>query len=204
MPRTRSKSTSSPRREELLNIAAELFAHQGYRTTSVRDIAAKADILSGSLFHHFQTKDEILDEIIRPYFDMVVERSLAVESEHLSPRETVVELMTIYITMMRNYPDRAQIIYNDWSYFVTSRSYLVTGAAAIDRLWTNLMNTAVAEGTLRDDLDYGIVYRMIRGALTDVVNWLDPNGPMKPSDMAELFASVLFDGISAKRRRPTR
>src|ERR1700729_3328125 len=161
MPRTRSKSTSSPRREDLLNIAAELFAHQGYRTTSVRDIAAKADILSGSLFHHFQTKDEILDEIIRPYFDMVVERSLAGESEHLSPRETVVELMTIYITMMRNYPDRAQIIYNDWSYFVTSRSYLVTGAAAIDRLWTNLMNTAVAEGTLRDDLDYGIVYRMI-------------------------------------------
>ena len=204
MPKPRSKSASSPRREELLNIAAKLFAKKGYRATSVRDIAAKADILSGSLFHHFDSKEEILDELIRPFFVELVERSLAVEQEHLSPRETVVGLVTTYITMMKNSPDRARILYNDWNYIVTTRPYLERGFAEIDRIWSDLMRTAVDQGLFRDDLDYSIVYRMLRGSFTDIINWFDPKGPTTIPEIADQFATVLFDGISTKRRRPVK
>jgi AcrR family transcriptional regulator len=202
MPKPRSKSASSPRREELLSIAAKLFAKKGYRATSVRDIAGKADILSGSLFHHFDSKEEILDELIRPFFAELVERSLAVENEHLPPRETVVGLVTAYITMMKNSPDSARIIYNDWNYIVTSRPYLQKGFAELDRVWTDMMRSALEEGLFRDDVDYGIVHRLVLGSLTDVINWFDPKGPMTIPDIAEQFATVLLDGVSTKRRRP--
>ncbi len=201
MPKPRSKSASSPRREELVKIAAKLFARQGYRATSVRDIAAKADILSGSLFHHFDSKDGILDEIVNPFFDELVERSLAVESEELPPRETVVGLVTVYITMMKNNPDSARIIYNDWNYIVTSRPNLERGFSEIDRLWSDLMRSAVERGLFRSDLDYRIVYRMLRGSLTDVINWFDPKGSMTIAEIADQFATVLFDGVSTRRRR---
>ena len=201
MPKPRSKSASSPRREELVKIAGELFARQGYRATTVRDIADKADILSGSLFHHFDSKDGILDEIVSPFFDELVERSLAVESEGLSPRETVEGLVTVYITMMKKSPNSARIIYNDWNYIVTSRPYLERGFAEIDRLWSDLMRSAVDSGLFRSDLDYRIVYRMLRGSLTDVINWYDPKGSMTIPEIADQFATVLFDGVSTRRRR---
>src|SRR5689334_24206135 len=57
------------RREELLGIAAGLFASKGFRNTTVRDIADAAGILSGSLYHHFDSKESMVDEILRTFQD---------------------------------------------------------------------------------------------------------------------------------------
>ncbi len=52
------------RRDELLGIAATLFAERGFRNTTVRDIADAAGILSGSLYHHFDSKEAMVDELL--------------------------------------------------------------------------------------------------------------------------------------------
>src|SRR3954451_13240345 len=67
MPDSRTETRS--RREELLRIAAELFASKGFRNTTVRDIAEAAGILSGSLYHHFDSKESMVDEILRTFQD---------------------------------------------------------------------------------------------------------------------------------------
>ncbi len=55
------------RRELILREAAELFARQGVAATTVREIADAAGILSGSLYHHFASKDEIVDAIVAAF-----------------------------------------------------------------------------------------------------------------------------------------
>src|SRR6186713_1372870 len=55
------------RRDELLRIAARLFAEKGFRATTVRDIADAAGILSGSLYHHFDSKESMVDEILSSF-----------------------------------------------------------------------------------------------------------------------------------------
>jgi AcrR family transcriptional regulator len=47
------------RRDELLELAATMFAERGLRATTVCDIADSAGILSGSLYHHFSSKEEM-------------------------------------------------------------------------------------------------------------------------------------------------
>src|SRR5437660_2046296 len=59
----------SERRAELLALAATLFAERGFVATTVRDIADAAGILSGSLYHHFDSKDSMVDEILRGFLD---------------------------------------------------------------------------------------------------------------------------------------
>lgn len=54
---------SSPR-GRLLSAAAGLFRDQGYERTTVRDIAAAVGIQSGSIFHHFPSKDAILYAVV--------------------------------------------------------------------------------------------------------------------------------------------
>src|SRR5687767_11597612 len=61
--------TTATRREELLAIAGRLFAERGFRNTTVRDIADAAGILSGSLYHHFDSKESMVDEILRSFQD---------------------------------------------------------------------------------------------------------------------------------------
>jgi AcrR family transcriptional regulator len=48
----------------ILDAALELFSHQGYRATSIRDIAAKANVSTGSVYHHFKDKEELFDTLL--------------------------------------------------------------------------------------------------------------------------------------------
>ncbi|MGN6782884.1 MAG: TetR/AcrR family transcriptional regulator, partial [Marmoricola sp.] len=63
-PAARSGPEARSRREELLGIAGRLFAERGFGNTTVRDIADAAGILSGSLYHHFDSKETIAHELL--------------------------------------------------------------------------------------------------------------------------------------------
>ncbi len=56
MTTTGAVRAGSERRDEILAIAAQLFAERGFAATTVREIADAAGILSGSLYHHFDSK----------------------------------------------------------------------------------------------------------------------------------------------------
>jgi AcrR family transcriptional regulator len=65
-------SIRSERRAHLVVLAGELFAQKGYRATTVREIADAAGILSGSLYHHFDSKESIGDEILSSFINEVL------------------------------------------------------------------------------------------------------------------------------------
>jgi TetR/AcrR family transcriptional regulator, cholesterol catabolism regulator len=60
---------SNNRRNEILAGAAELFARNGIAATTVRDVGDAVGMLSGSLYHYFTSKEEIVDTIISSYLD---------------------------------------------------------------------------------------------------------------------------------------
>ena len=77
----------STRRAELLALAAQMFAERGYGQTTVRDIADAAGILSGSLYHHFDSKESMVDEILRTFLDELFTRYREIVDAGLEPRQ---------------------------------------------------------------------------------------------------------------------
>jgi len=67
----------------VVQLAGELFAEKGYRATTVREIADAAGILSGSLYHHFDSKESIGDEILSGFINDVLadERTWVIQLE---------------------------------------------------------------------------------------------------------------------------
>src|ERR1044072_877697 len=72
--RATSSGPASERRDHLVKLAAELFARKGFQATTVREIADEAGILSGSLYHHFDSKETIVDEVLSTFLDDLVGR----------------------------------------------------------------------------------------------------------------------------------
>ena len=56
--------TAEERKNEILDVAEELFAEKGYDNASTNDIIAKIGIARGTLYHHFGSKEEILDALV--------------------------------------------------------------------------------------------------------------------------------------------
>ncbi len=65
--------TADERKEEILDVAEQLFAEKGFDNASTNDIIKKIGIARGTLYHHFGSKEEILDAIV----DRMISRSIA-------------------------------------------------------------------------------------------------------------------------------
>jgi AcrR family transcriptional regulator len=77
-PQASNAFDESTRRTEVLEIAASLIATSGLRT-SMHEIAGAAGIQTGSLYHHFESKEALLTELLRRYhtdLDRIAEHAL--------------------------------------------------------------------------------------------------------------------------------
>ena len=69
-----TRETAIDSRQEILRTAARLFQQQGYDATSMNDVAAALKFSKGGLYHHFQSKDEILFNLMNHAMDITQER----------------------------------------------------------------------------------------------------------------------------------
>jgi len=73
------------RKNEILDAADELFAKNGFDGTSTNDILGKVGIARGTLYHHFKSKEEIMDALIERYSDQLLGAARAVAADKTIP-----------------------------------------------------------------------------------------------------------------------
>lgn len=97
------------RREELLAVAARLFAERGYQDVSLIDIGAEVGIAGPSLYHHFTSKSEILVGILRRAVEWIeLDRTRAMR-EHDRPEDALRQLASDYALMALQHRELFQI-----------------------------------------------------------------------------------------------
>src|SRR6201993_4908443 len=75
--RAMTREATLDSRQDILRTAARLFQQRGYDATSMNDVAAALKLSKGGLYHHFQSKDEMLFHIMNHALDITEERVLA-------------------------------------------------------------------------------------------------------------------------------
>ena len=84
--------------QQIISAADRLFYERGYEYTSFKDIADEVQISRGNFYHHFHTKDEILDAVIE--FRLAATRSMLEqwEAEADDPRSRIARFVRILLT----------------------------------------------------------------------------------------------------------
>ena len=200
--------TSTPnrsRRDELLAIAAGLFAERGFKNTTVRDIADAAGILSGSLYHHFDSKESMVDEILSSFQTELFKTYDAIIGSDLDVRAKVEKVVQASFEAIDQHHDEVAIFQNDAAYLMVFRrfDYLRAHNERFREMWLDLLTEGVQGGALRPDLDAELVFRFIRDTVWVAVRWYRPGGELSADEVADQYLSILLDGI-ASRRRPVR
>ena len=196
---------NSGRRAELLTLAARLFAEHGYRSTTVRDIADAAGILSGSLYHHFDSKESMADEILAGFLDELFGTYAQIVEAGLGPRKTLEAVVVASFEAIDAHPDAVAIYQNEAKQLakLPRFEYLDRRNTEFRELWTGLLADGVREGAFRADLNVELTYRFIRDTVWVAVHWYDPKGSLSAEGVAQQYLAIVLDGIAA-RRRPVR
>lgn len=186
------------RREELLRIAGTLFAANGYKNTTVRDIADAAGIQSGSLYHHFDSKESMMDELLRKFQDALWHRYDSIMASEQTPRAKLVQLVQASFEAIRNH--RAEVaIYQKEATFLSGFerfAYLRDRNAKMRQVWVGLLEAGIDAGEFRDDLDTQLVYRFLRDTVWVAVGWYRPGGTYSDVEVADQYLTILLEGIS--------
>ncbi|MFZ1918897.1 MAG: TetR/AcrR family transcriptional regulator [Terriglobales bacterium] len=93
-------------RQEILRTAARLFQQRGYDATSMNDVAAALKLSKGGLYHHFQSKDEILFHIMSHAMDITEERVINVVRRVEGAQERLRTLIRLHIEAVLSEEDR--------------------------------------------------------------------------------------------------
>ncbi|MFG1943453.1 TetR/AcrR family transcriptional regulator [Nonomuraea sp. NPDC048826] len=205
-PGNASPGVASERREHLVKLAAELFARKGFQATTVRQIAQEAGILSGSLYHHFDSKEAIVDEVLSTFLDDVTARYRAAVAGGSDPRTVLTEMVRIGFATLEPHRAAITVMQNDWNYLRQFErfNYLVKAEDEVEQIWVSQIRAGQAAGQLRDDVDPKLTYRMIRDTIWVAVRWFRPDGRLDTGELAEHFVTVLFDGLATGERMSQR
>jgi TetR/AcrR family transcriptional regulator, cholesterol catabolism regulator len=201
MPRVSTGSATegvATRRSELLGIAAGLFAEKGFKNTTVRDIADAAGILSGSLYHHFDSKESMVDEILSTFQEELFGRYDEVLASDDDARTKIDRAVRLSFEAIDHHRHEVAIYQNEADYLGSFErfGYLAERNAQSRDVWMTLLNEGVETGVLRQDLDVELVYRFIRDTVWVAVRWYRPGGELSHDAVADQYLTILLDGIS--------
>lgn len=195
----------SERRARLVVLAGELFAEKGFRATTVREIADAAGILSGSLYHHFDSKESIGDEILSGFLNDVLTGYRGAVSDNDDPRAAVEQIVRSSTATLARHRAALTMLQHDWSYFSAQPrfDYLRQAMREIERTWITQLERGRQAGLFRADLDPKLTYRLLRDIL-----WIPTSWPQSPAagwstdQVVDGLLRLLFDGITNRDAEP--
>jgi AcrR family transcriptional regulator len=185
------------RREEILRIAAEVFASEGLVRATVRDIADKAGILSGSLYHHFDSKESMIDELLSRFWKESIAAYERAVVEGSGPRDQLRRMLNEVLRAAEKRAPEFVILHNDWHYLsqFDRFAYLDESTTRTEEIWVQVLEEGIRTGVFRADLEPRIMYRTIMGAAVWVVQWYNPTGSLPIERIADVQADMFFSGI---------
>jgi AcrR family transcriptional regulator len=194
-----TETTTGTRRDELLRIAARLFAERGFRNTTVRDIADAAGILSGSLYHHFDSKESMVDEILQSFQQELFAAYDQILRSDDSPRHKIEAAVRLSFEAIDQHHHEVAIYQDDADYLsgLGDRfTYLRERNAQSRDVWLTLLKEGVTSGALNPDLDLELAYRFIRDTVWVAVRWYRPGGELTHERVADQYLAILLDGLA--------
>jgi len=185
----------------MVSLAGELFAQKGYRATTVREIADAAGILSGSLYHHFDSKESIGDEILSGFMDEIMTDYRAAVDAGGGPRAVLEQIVRSTSGTLARHRAALAMLQNDWSYFAQQPrfAYLRTALHEIERIWVGQLEQGIETGAFRADLDPRLTYRLMRDVLWIPAQWRRTG--YSTDQVVDAFLRLLFDGITRPAAR---
>ena len=191
-----------PSDDRILRAAGRLFRDKGFEATTVREIAAAAELLPGSLHYRYPSKDEILVALMERGVEEAIDTVTRAIHPLTDPLERIHAGLRAHVELLCSGEDSLHALLFDW------RSLTPAAHQGVERerrryeyFWDGLLLAAYATGRGRK-LDLELVRQLGFGAVNWVATWYTRDGRRTPAQIADAFFNYLSYGLVNDSSRP--
>ena len=199
--RTRATEHRTPRKEEILDVAAALFAEHGFDAVSLADIAKTVGLSKATLYHYFSRKEEILGTIVvttirelKTYIDQAI-------ADVAAPEARLIAFLEAQADFFEQHQTWFQVL-------VTRFSNLTEPKLRDEAVEWRVDYENTIKSIIRDGVNAGVFHAeslnsVVRAVLASVywlARWYRPDGPQRARDIARAYADVVLYGVCVKPR----
>lgn len=178
-------------RGKLLSAAARLFRARGFERTTVRDIAAEVGIQSGSLFHHFASKEAILKAVMIDVIRFNTDRLRAAVDQAGDPRAKLRALIDCELqSIVGDTREAMAVLGYCWdSLTPDSQREVLALRSVYEDVWLGVLREAYEQKLVA--VDPFVLRRLLTGAISWSNTWFDPKGPMSFSQLVDIVLGLV-------------
>lgn len=188
------KAKVENKREDILVAAARLFSKKGFEAATVRDIAQAADMLSGSVYYHFESKEEIFFAVYQAGIEQIIAAVEAAVLTETDPWARLRAASTAHLKTLLGSPFSAVIAPNFAQGAVRLRKGLIESRNRHDHIFKDL----IADLDLPASFDRGLMRLQLLGALNWTTYWYRSERS-SPAEIASHLIDMLQAGAQATR-----
>ncbi len=196
-----TRETVVDSRQEILRTAARLFQQRGYDATSMNDVAAALKLSKGGLYHHFQSKDEILFEIMNHAMEITQERVLNPVRGIADPEERLRALIRLHIEVVLSPRDREITVMLHENHPLPPALRKRINARKKDYIHFLESLMTEVQGKAQNQVKGKVSPRAAAFALLGMINWIyqwyKPEGELQAQSLIPQFTDLIFGGIFA-------
>ena len=196
----RPKSPSHDlKRDEILNLAAQCFAHRSFPAASMNDIATACGTSKARLYHYYESKEAILFDLLDRYTQrllaLIGESEAHAQRQNLTERAALHALVRAFLTEYENSATRHVALVSDTKFLgEVQRELILNRQRDVVAAFTRFIRRAYPDRVT--PANQTALTMMLFGMINWTFTWLRPGGPMSYAAFADEVVAVLDRGLS--------
>ena len=197
-----AKAPPVDKRRVILDAAIRVFARRGFNQCRVSDIADEAGVAYGLVYHYFDSKDQVLNELFSERWSLLLAAIEEVDGQDLSARDKLYAIASFIVDSYRHDPELMKVIIVEVTR--AANSFGQTHLRKINEAYeliAGIVERAQAEGAFKDTVTprfaamafYGVIEQVLSGWIFETL----PHGDVEYEQAKALVVETICGGLDA-------
>ncbi len=192
----RSAARYEARRDEVIDVAARVFAERGYHATSIDDLVEATGLQRGGLYHYIGGKKDLLIRIHERFINPLLAEARTIVAAGDPPEDTLRSLARALMRDISQYGHQVTVFLHEWRLIEEGPEWRAIREAR--REFEDLISSVLARGEKERVFkveDRRMTVLGFLGMFNYSYQWYRSDGRLTSDDLAELFSNIFLGGI---------
>jgi AcrR family transcriptional regulator len=190
------RSVGKMDKDQILLAAAQIFRSKGFHAASMQDIAEAVRLQKASLYHHVNSKQDILLELLDRALDVLIDE-VTQEIGSTGPADIRLQkAIMAYLRTILDHRDLASVLLLEHKSLEPAlKARHIPRRDRFEKLWRDLLIEGKQQGVFDID-DPALAARAILGTLNWTITWYSPEGPQSAEEIAQNYNQLFMSGLA--------